>query len=109
MEIEDPNLETPAKRGRPPSPPVELEDLQGFKFFERMKGLFSTLHGCAAHPNRKLFFDEYVLAVLFYFFNPAITSLNDLRQATDFEKVQKALGGARRAKPGLDVGVGAGL
>jgi hypothetical protein len=92
VDIEDSNPETPAKRGRPPSPELELEDLQAFKFSERIKGLFSTLHGCAAHPNRQLFFDEYATAVLFYFFNPAITSLNDLRQATDFEKVQKALG-----------------
>jgi hypothetical protein len=92
VDIEDPNRKTPAKkRGRPPSPELELKDLQGFRFFERIKGLFSTLHDCAAHPNRELFFDEYATTVLFYFFNPAITSLNDLQQATDFEKVQKAL------------------
>jgi hypothetical protein len=57
VDIEDPNLETPPKRGRPPSPALELRDLQGFKFFERMRGLFTTLHACAAHPNRQLFFD----------------------------------------------------
>ena len=105
MDIEDPNRETPAKRGRPPSPALELKDLQGFKFFQRMKGLFGTLHGCAAHPNRKLFFDEYVLAVLFYFFNPAITSLNALRQATDFDKVQKVLGIRRMSQGSMSESV----
>jgi hypothetical protein len=84
---------------------LEVTDLQGFKFFERMRGLFTTLHGCAAHPNRKLFFDEYALAVLFYFFNPAITSLNALRQATDFEKVQKALGIRRMSQGSMSESV----
>ena len=105
MDIEDPNREAPAKRGRPPSPALELKDLQGFKFFQRMKGPFGTLHGCAAHPNRKLFFDEYVLAVLFYFFNPAITSLNALRQATDFDKGQKVLGIRRMSQGSMSESV----
>jgi hypothetical protein len=105
VDIEDPNLETAPKRGRPPSPALEVTDLKGFKFFERVKGLFSTLHGCAAHPNRKLFFDEYATAVLFYFYNPAITSLNDLRQATDFEKVQKALGLRRMSQGSMSESV----
>jgi hypothetical protein len=84
---------------------LEVKDLQGFKGFERMRGLFTTLHDCAAHPNRKLFFDEYATAVLFYFFNPAITSLNELRRATDFEKVQKALGIRRMSQGSMSESV----
>jgi len=74
--------------------PADLreEDLQGFKFFKRLQGLFDALRPCAAHPNRRLHFDEYALGVLFYFFNPAITSLRGLQRATNFRKVQKALG-----------------
>ena len=67
-------------------------DLQGFRFFKRFKGLLDVLRPCAAHRNRQLHYDEYAMAVLFYFFNPAIQSLRGLQKATGFEKVQKALG-----------------
>ena len=73
-------------------PPLREGDLQGFKFFKRIRGLLDALHDCASHPNRRLHFDEYTAAVLFYFFNPAITSLRGLQRATGFSKVQKALG-----------------
>ena len=78
--------------GRPPSKPLTVEELQGFKFFKRLRGLFSSLHACASHRNRKLFYDEYALGLLFYFLNPALNSLRGLQLATGFEKVQKALG-----------------
>lgn len=67
-------------------------DLQGFRFFKRLRGLLDALRPCAAHPNRQLHYDEYAMAVLFYFFNPAIQSLRGLQKASGFEKVQKALG-----------------
>ena len=92
MDIEDFNPEPPLPRGRPPSPPLQVKDLQGFKFFQRMDGLLNVLHASAPHRNRLLHFDEYAKAVLFYFFNPAITSLRGLQRASEFEKVQKALG-----------------
>lgn len=80
------------KRGRKAQARVTVEELQGFAFFQRLRGLLDGLHESAAHRNRKLYFDEYAMAVLFYFFNPAITSLRGLQLATGFEKVQKALG-----------------
>ena len=67
-------------------------DLQGFRFFKRFKGLLDLLRPCAAHRNRQLHYDEYAMAVLFYFFNPAIQSLRGLQKATGFERVKKALG-----------------
>ena len=76
----------------PPTPKLREEHLQAYKFFERLHGLFDALRPCAPHFNRKLHFDEYALGVLFYFFNPAITSLRGLQMATDFKKVQKSLG-----------------
>ena len=84
--------EAAPKRGRPARPPLREEDLQGFKFFRRIRGLLDGLHDCAPHRNRLLHFDEYAAALLFYFFNPAITSLRGLQRATGFRKVQKALG-----------------
>jgi len=76
----------------PPTPELREEHLQAYKFFERLHGLFDALRPCARHFNRKLHFDEYALGVLFYFFNPAITSLRGLQMATGFKKVRKALG-----------------
>jgi hypothetical protein len=77
-----------------PAPAEDLteSDLQGFRFFKRFKGLLDLLRPCAAHRNRQLHYDEYAMAVLFYFFNPAIGSLRGLQKASGFEKVQKALG-----------------
>lgn len=92
VDTDEPVNQTPQRRGRPPSAPLEVSDLQGFKFFQRMDGLLNALHASAPHRNRLLHFDAYAKAVLFYFFNPAITSLRGLQRATGFEKVQKALG-----------------
>jgi len=80
------------KPGPEPRPELREEDLQGFKFFRRVRRLVATLHGCAAHPNRCLFYDEYATLLLFYFFNPAITSLRGLQRASGFGKVQRVLG-----------------
>lgn len=81
-----------ARRGRKAKEALSVEDLQGFAFFKRLRGLLDSLHDCASHRNRKLFYDEYAMGLLFYFFNPAINSLRGLQLATGFEKVQKALG-----------------
>jgi len=89
-----------SRPGPKPKDPLTEADLQGFKFFKRIRGLLDSLRSYAAHPNRLLHFDEYAMAVLFYFFNPAITSLKGLQRATDFKKVQKALG-VRRMSLGL--------
>ena len=92
MDSNDSNARDARKRGRPRKRPLAERDLQGFKFFKRIRGLLDSLHDCASHRNRLLHFDEYAAAVLFYFFNPAITSLRGLQRATGFRKVQKALG-----------------
>lgn len=76
----------------PATSELSEEHLQGFKFFKRFHGLFDTLHSSAAHRNRQLHFDEYAISLLFYFFNPAITSLRGIQRASDFKKVQKVLG-----------------
>ena len=92
MDSNDSNARDARRRGRPRKRPLAERDLQGFKFFKRIRGLLDSLYDCASHRNRLLHFDEYAAAVLFYFFNPAITSLRGLQRATGFRKVQKALG-----------------
>jgi Transposase DDE domain len=78
-----------------PSPP-RARDLQGFKYFRLLGPLLARLRGDATARdkagNRRLHFDQYAALVLFYFFNPVLTSLNGLQQASALAKVQKALG-----------------
>jgi hypothetical protein len=45
--------------------------------------------------NRKLFFDQYASMLLLYFFNPVLTSLRGIQQASGFRKVQRELGIAK--------------
>ena len=44
--------------------------------------------------------DEYCLGVLLYMFNPVITSLRDIQQASELRNVQKKLG-IKRVRFGL--------
>jgi len=78
----------------PVRPPTQAADLQGFRYLDAFGGLFEALRGCAIDPsrNRQLFYDQYAALLLLYFFNPTLTSLRGLQQATTLEKVQKRLG-----------------
>lgn len=77
-------------------PEVREKDLQGFKYFDRLLPLLERLHfvGTARDKagNRELFFDQYVAFLLLYFFNPIVSSLRGLQQASTLAKVQKLLG-----------------
>jgi hypothetical protein len=42
--------------------------------------------------NRSLFYDQYISLLLLYFFNPTLTSLRGLQQASTLEVVQRRLG-----------------
>jgi Transposase DDE domain len=75
---------------------VGPKDLQGFKYFEQVLPLLARLHDAGTQDdkagNRRLFFDQYVALLLLYFFNPILTSLNSLLQASALEKVRKTTG-----------------
>ena len=81
---------------RPRKSPVQASQLQGFKYFRLLNSLLARLHDHAAARdragNRQLFYDQYAALLLFYFFNPILTSLRGLQQATDLDKVQRRLG-----------------
>lgn len=75
---------------------ISADSLQGFKYFRLMAELVEQLHdqGCErdrAH-NRQLFFDQYTLLMVLYFFNPIVDSLRGLQQLTTLEKVQRLCG-----------------
>jgi hypothetical protein len=76
-------------------PKIEEKDLQGLKYFRLITPLLERLQDCATERdragNRQLFFDQYVSLLLLYFFNPIVTSLRALQQASLLEKVQKRL------------------
>lgn len=80
---------------------VREKDITGLKYFERLAPLMARLHevGCERDTagNRKLHFDQYCLLILLYMFNPVVTSLRSLQQASELAKVQKRLGCPRSA------------
>jgi len=74
---------------------VRERDLEGFKYFKKVRKLLERLHevGCEndrAH-NRDLHMDEYVTLLLLYLFNPICVSLRALQQASGLGKVQRVL------------------
>jgi hypothetical protein len=82
---------------------IRERDLKGFKYFRPIEKLLARLHrvGTARDHagNRQLFCDQYFALLLLYFFNPIISSLRGLQQASTLEKVQQRLG-VRRASLG---------
>jgi Transposase DDE domain len=86
---------------RPRQLPLQASQLQGFKYFDRIQPLLAHLHDHATQRdragNRQLFYDQYVALLLFYFFNPLLTSLRGLQQASTLDKVQRRLGCPRVA------------
>ena len=78
---------------------VEAKDIEGLKYFKLLDGLLDSLHDHATERdrsnNRKLFYDQYGLLLLLYFFSPALTSLRALQQASELAKVQKVTGSSR--------------
>ena len=77
-------------------PKIKEKDLQGFKHFKLLTPILEQLHedGCDRDKagNRKLHFDQYAALILLYLFNPIVTSLRGIQQASELEKVQRILG-----------------
>jgi len=75
---------------------VTLDQLQGIKQLRRVAGLLSSLHrgGCDRDKagNRALHFDDYVLLILLYLFNPMIDSMRTLQKVAALPELHKTLG-----------------
>lgn len=80
---------------------VREKDIAGLKFFDKLAPLLARLHdvGCERDRagNRKLHFDQHCMLMLLYLFNPIVTSLRGIQQASQLAKVQKKLGCSRAA------------
>jgi hypothetical protein len=75
---------------------VAEKDITGLKYFDRLAPLLERLHNDASQRdkagNRDLHFDEYVLLILLFLFNPIVGSLRAIVQASALSKVQRRLG-----------------
>src|SRR6266571_374444 len=78
------------------SPRVSAKDIRGLKYLKQLQPLFAHLHEMGTErdraSNRDLFFDGYASLILLFFFNPVLSSLRALQQASCLDKVQKKLG-----------------
>ena len=81
---------------RQPKPALSKNNISGLKHFRQLQPLLARLHEVGTQSdtagNRQLFFDHYASLILLYFFNPGITSLRGIQQASGLDKVQKKLG-----------------
>jgi hypothetical protein len=75
---------------------IPAGQLSGFKQLRRVAELLSHLHtnGCDRDKagNRELHFDDYVLLILLYLFNPMIDSVRSLQKIAELPEIQKRLG-----------------
>lgn len=82
--------------------PQNENSLQGFRYLERLGWLLTKLHAAGTQRdragNRELFYDQYALLLLLYFFNPTVTSLRGLQRITDLAKLRPL--GVRRTSLG---------
>lgn len=78
---------------------IRERDVQGLKHLRKLRPLFDSLHevGCARDRagNRTLHFDQYCCLVMLYLFNPIVSSLRAIQQASELKNVQRKLGCAR--------------
>ncbi len=85
--------QNPAKSGKPG---VQSKDIQGLKYLEMIAPLLGRLHNdnCERDKagNRDLHYDQYCMLILLYLFNPTVTALRSIPQATELAKVKNRLG-----------------
>jgi hypothetical protein len=84
---------------RTANPDIQEKDLHGFKHFKLLMPVLEKLHddGCRRDKagNRILHYDQYAALILLYFFNPIVSSLRGIQQASALQKVQRILGCSR--------------
>jgi hypothetical protein len=73
-------------------PEIGTNNLQGFKYLKKFLPLLERYHEIGNLKNRKLYFDQYLTLIILYFFNPVLTSLRAIQQATTIEAIQNKLG-----------------
>ena len=79
-----------------PNNPITADQLSGIKQLRKIAGLLQSLHnsGCDRDRagNRELHFNDYVMLILLYLFNPMIESMRSLQKVAELPEIQKKLG-----------------
>lgn len=90
------NVKPQRKRPGPkPRPALKTADIQGLKYFKLIQRLLASLHEHKDCPNRRLHYDQLASLILLQFFNPTLTSLRAVQQASGLRNVQRKLGVGR--------------
>lgn len=101
VQPEDDAKTTSTKR----KPAVKSKDLQGLKYLDMISPLLERLHndkcGRDKAGNRNLHYDQYCMLILLYMFNPTVTALRSIPQASELAKVKKRLGCTRTSLTSL--------
>ena len=75
---------------------IQEKDLRGFKYFQKILPLLDRLHDHGTKRdkagNRVLHYDQYLSLMLLFFFNPIVTSMRGLVEASSLNKVRRKLG-----------------
>jgi hypothetical protein len=79
-----------------PARQIRDSDLVGLEYFDRLMPLLQRLHEVGTARDRagirQLFFDHYCAYLLLFLFNPIVTSLRGIQQASALKTVHKRLG-----------------
>ena len=85
---------------------IKSKDIEGLKYLEMLEPLLEQLHndqcGRDKANQRTLHYDKYCMLVLLYMFNPTVTGLRSIQQASELSKVQKKLGCKRTSLGSLN-------
>jgi hypothetical protein len=85
-----------AKRPAGTAKEESIERLVGRRMLKPIEHWLQRLHGAGTQRdragNRQLFFDQYLTLLLVYFFNPGLTSLRALQQASGWDNTRRKLG-----------------
>jgi hypothetical protein len=83
--------QTTPKPGRKPRKRLSRRDIQGLKYFHALDKLLGALRRHKDCPNRLLHYDQLALPGMLHFFNPVISGLRSLQQASALGNVQEKL------------------
>jgi hypothetical protein len=86
-------------------PKLKSSEVSGLKYFAMLAPLLERLHNDQCQRDkanqRDLHYDQYCMLILLYLFNPTVTSLRAIEQASELKKVQKKLGCSRSSLASL--------
>lgn len=74
---------------------LKESDITGLKYFDKLQPLLFRLHDVGTERdgagNRTLHMDQYCMLMLLFLFNPTVSSLRSIQQASELKNVQRKL------------------